>query len=107
MTHGSLFSGIGGFEEGANRAGIETIWNWKGGISCENHRLRNSARYKDWRSIVFARDNYTCQECGDIGRILNAHHIVKWSKNKGLRFDVNNGITLCKHCHLKVHKNGR
>ncbi|EPF37707.1 DNA cytosine methyltransferase [Treponema denticola] len=27
MIHGSLFSGIGGFELGAKRAGIKTIWN--------------------------------------------------------------------------------
>lgn len=27
MTHGSLFSGIGGFEEGALMAGVETLWN--------------------------------------------------------------------------------
>ena len=27
MTHGSLFSGVGGFEFGAEWAGIETLWN--------------------------------------------------------------------------------
>ena len=27
MTHGSLFSGIGGFETGAQWVGIETLWN--------------------------------------------------------------------------------
>lgn len=27
LTHGSLFSGVGGFELGAAMSGIETIWN--------------------------------------------------------------------------------
>lgn len=27
LSHGSLFSGIGGFEKGADKAGIKTLWN--------------------------------------------------------------------------------
>lgn len=27
LTHGSLFSGIGGFELGAKMSGIDTVWN--------------------------------------------------------------------------------
>lgn len=26
LTHGGLFEGIGGFSEGARRAGVETLW---------------------------------------------------------------------------------
>ena len=33
---------------------------------------------------------------------LNAHHIQKWASASALRFDVDNGITLCYWCHKKV-----
>lgn len=59
----------------------------------------NSKKYKKWREEVFKRDNYTCQECGQIGGYLNAHHIKSWAEHEELRYDINNGITLCKKCH--------
>lgn len=82
-------------------------WNWKGGITQENHSIRNSARYKKWRNDVFERDRYTCQICGKIGGKLNAHHIELFSLNKLKRFDLENGITYCEKCHRKVHQNER
>lgn len=85
----------------------EYHWNWQGGITKENHLIRNSTLYKDWRKRVFERDNFTCQRCLKRGGKLNAHHIEKFSKNIKKRFDVNNGITLCTKCHREVHKNER
>ncbi len=79
-------------------------WNWQGGISPENHILRVSLKSKQWRLGIFERDNYTCQICKDNkGGNLNAHHILRWSKFKSLRYTLANGITLCKDCHRFIH----
>lgn len=79
-------------------------WNYKGGITPENKAIRNSDKMKWWRVNVFERDDYTCQECGQVGGELNAHHIKEFAKHPELRFDVNNGITICKNCHKKIHQ---
>jgi hypothetical protein len=79
---------------------------WKGGITPINKIIRRSSEYKLWRESVFERDNYTCQMCGKRGGVIHPHHIKLFSKFINLRFDVNNGITLCKDCHKKIHKKG-
>lgn len=59
--------------------------------------------YRDWRVRVYKRDKFTCQMPGcSYKKYLNAHHIQKWASASSLRFDVDNGITLCKNCHKKV-----
>lgn len=75
--------------------------NWKGGVTSINASLRASTKYKNWRTLVFKRDNWTCQECGQIGGELEVHHIRAFSLFPKLRFKKNNGITLCKDCHSK------
>lgn len=73
---------------------------WRGGTSSERDRVKNSGEYRQWRHSVYERDSYTCQCCmDDRGGNLHAHHIVNFSENKYLRFDVGNGITLCSDCH--------
>lgn len=67
-------------------------------ISPLNYLIRSSKDYKQWRTKVFERDNYTCQECGKKGN-LQVHHIKKFSKFKEHRFDLTNGLTLCLDCH--------
>lgn len=54
LTHGSLFSGIGGFELGAERQGIETKWNCE--IEDYNRKIlkqnfENAKQYADIREM--------------------------------------------------------
>ena len=72
---------------------------WKGGVNRENDILRHRREYKEWRTSVYERDNYTCQCCGARGSKLNAHHINSFADYPELRYDINNGITLCTECH--------
>ena len=76
---------------------------WKGGVG-KHDPDRKRFESVEWRNKVFERDNYTCQECGMQGK-LECHHIKLWSKYPEYRYDVNNGITLCKKCHRKIRGN--
>lgn len=78
----------------------------KRNLSYFNYEERRSYTYKKWKENVLERDNYTCQKCGTQSNLV-VHHIIPFSQNKNLRFDTNNGITLCKECHRKEHKNER
>jgi len=78
--------------------------SWRGGKSSIYHILRNRSDYKEWRQSVFERDNYTCQLCGVRSGVgvrveLHPHHVKSFTYYPELRFDVANGITVCKGCH--------
>ena len=59
--------------------------------------------YKNWRKQIYARDKYTCQwpNCKNT-KHLEAHHILKWNDYPGLRYNTDNGITLCRTHHRMV-----
>jgi hypothetical protein len=82
----------------------ENHYNWKGGITPLENKKRKSIEYRQWREKVFKRDNYTCQCCKDKKKYdLQAHHLDDWANHIESRYDVDNGITLCKDCHNKFH----
>lgn len=55
MTHGSLFSGIGGFETGAEWVGIETLWN------CEIEPFQRSILKNIFQTQSNMRTSKNCQ----------------------------------------------
>lgn len=75
---------------------------WKGGITPLHRHLRTTLAYKLWREAVFKRDNWTCVFCGAKGVRLNADHIKPFSLYPELRFNLDNGRTLCVSCHLQT-----
>ncbi len=99
--------GIIPWNKGIERADIsgEKHPNWKGGITKESYKIRNSLLYKKWRAEVFKRDDYTCQICREREKVwgkLQADHIKQFAYFPELRFDINNGRTLCEECHKKT-----
>jgi hypothetical protein len=92
--------------DGAARQSKKMIehFNKIGRKSQDKHKDAMCAR---WAKEVKKRDNYTCQDCGAKGVPMIAHHIRSWKTNRDLRFDVDNGITLCVPCAKKADKAGR
>lgn len=65
----------------------------------DDHRIRGGQLHREWSVSVKKRDSWICrinnQDCN--GR-LESHHILGWKHYPELRYDINNGITLC-HFH--------
>ncbi len=89
---------------------------WKGTTPLIT-QIRNCFDYRQWRSDVYTRDNFTCALCGKRGGDIHADHFPKMFieifdeyKIKTLAdavackemWNINNGRTLCRQCHY-VH----
>ena len=61
---------------------------------------RRSPACRYWHRQVWERDRFRCRiNNKDCSGKINAHHILGWSKFPELRYNVNNGITLCQFHH--------
>lgn len=91
--------------------------NWQGGIWSKNRteyqKYKGDFRWGIWRKEVFERDKYTCQDCGikgnQTGGYLEPHHIIPIreivnNNQLDLIYEVSNGLTLCRKCHMKTFK---
>ncbi|RYX84242.1 hypothetical protein EON83_11140 [bacterium] len=76
-----------------------SIEDWQG--YSPRPKGRWGTRYIRWRKEVLERDNRWCQKCGH-DQSLVCHHIYPWTKYPDKRYDVDNGITLCRYCHNKI-----
>jgi hypothetical protein len=89
----------------------------KGWITPFTKALRKCFKYRQWRSDVFTRDNWTCVVCFIRGTYLEADHYPKMFSSilqeyniKDMEtadsceelWNINNGRTLCKECHNKT-----
>lgn len=107
--------------------------SWKGGITPLVEIIRHSLEFKQWRKTIFERDNYLCQKCFIKRKYLHPHHkklfsiifteflqiydqfspiedretLARLAMKYKPFWEVNNGITFCKDCHKKIHKEKR
>jgi len=54
------------------------------------------------KEIIKKRDNYACQKCGKKVEGINCHwsHIIPVSRSLRLRWDFQNSMVKCFHCHI-------
>lgn len=70
-------------------------------------RDQRGSLHRAWSLLVRNRDGNKCVRCGSTAK-LEAHHVKSYKDFPELRYDIDNGETLCNICHRKHHKkNGR
>lgn len=107
-------------KENRDKVSGENSHSWKGGLTQLDKLIRNSFEYRQWRSDIFTRDNFTCCFCGVKGGRINADHIKAlslilkenniWTLEEALKcrelWNINNGRTLCEWCHWETENYG-
>ena len=90
-------SGVNHFRYIADRTKLAVLSN--------GEEYRNSPASREWSLQVKKRDKWSCR-IADIncdGKKVS-HHIMTWRDFPELRYEVNNGITLCHFHHPRKRK---
>ena len=64
---------------------------------------RDDLAFIRWAKQIKVRDHFTCQICDRRGVELHAHHLNAYNWCIEERYDLDNGITLCRQHHEDFH----
>ena len=64
-------------------------------------RYRPDPQMDKWKHAILERANYRCEHCGREG--TDAHHIKGRNAFPGVKYDLRNGVCLCRMCHSLIH----
>ena len=71
----------------------------------KSEKDRRSSASNYWRKETKLRDNKKCKLfSNDCMGQIESHHILNWEDYPELRYDINNGITLCHYHHPRGRK---
>ena len=80
-------------------------WNYAGVSAVEQQRLRLTADHREWKKRVCSKADYHCINCDTRSvRDITAHHLDSFAHQPDRRLADDNGVALCKGCHLQFHK---
>lgn len=90
-----------------NRKGYKQYKSKRTDIKEQKFYSPSNREWKITRQAVINRDNGICLLCdskNNRGYVDDVHHIVELKEDWSRRCDMMNLISLCKRCHLYVHK---
>ena len=59
-------------------------------------------RYNRWSRRIRRLAGHVCKTCGSLENIV-AHHPYNWKDFPDKRYNVENGVALCRRCHINFH----
>jgi len=83
--------------------------NWNPNLNNEERKKsqenrQNLSDFVKWSKTIKQIYNFICQICeDDKGGNLVSHHLYNWKDYPQKRYDLGNGICVCKNCHNLFH----
>lgn len=84
--------------------------NWNHDLSKEQREYDNLYRrswnpeFIEWSYKIKEKDSFKCRKCLKNSKFLESHHILAWLDYPEHRYDLKNGVCLCRTCHREFHK---